>query len=40
MEGNHIYEVAQALFSEKDEQVPKMLADHGEGEIESMFENR
>ena len=40
MEGDHIYEVVQALFLEKDEQVPKMLADHGEGEIESKFENR
>jgi hypothetical protein len=29
-----------ALFPEKDEQVPKTLADHGEGEIESKFENR
>jgi len=37
MEGDHIYEVAQALFPEKDEQVPKT---HGEGEIESKFENR
>ena len=28
MEGDHIYEVAQALFLEKDEQVPKTLADY------------
>ena len=40
MEGNHIYEVTQVLFSEKYEQVLKMQADHVKAKLNPSLRTR